>query len=375
MLPQVKWMAAEPAEVAASGSASGAGGSVSGSGWLHAPTGGRTFTPRPGGHADGLPPRVAPGGRGPRRTARVHPAAAGRTFPVEGGDRSRGGRRQGFSRSGAVPSLLHFPKAMSPDVEHLLAALRAPGFGYREAGARPAAAGSSPDIALDAPAGERVIVVASPLGGAGRTTVASGLAHAIAAGGLATLALDLDPADALRRGFDRADAAAPGGEASPPACVPHGAPSAYLAAVAAGPEAVVLDTPAGASTALEDGLASADEVVAVLRPDAASRAAIPAFDAILARARLRSGRRFRARYVVNAFDGRRAPDRAELAAIRELLGPRLWPRALQWDPDVARARRGGRVAVEAAPASQLALEVGLLARDVMPALRPGARAR
>jgi MinD-like ATPase involved in chromosome partitioning or flagellar assembly len=259
---------------------------------------------------------------------------------------------------------------MSPDVQHLLESLRAPGFTYRETGRLTDAA---PEDVSGPRDGERVIVVVSPLAGTGRTTIAAAVAEALASAGWAIVALDLDQKNELRHHLrNEANGASlsatEGGhaEARPsPACVPFGAPSAYLSAVAAEPDAVVLDTAAGLSRALEDVLAPADEVIVALRADAPSRGAVPAVDALLARARLRGWRRFRARYVVNAFDGRRATHRAELAALRDLLGARLWPRPLQWDGDVGRARLAGRALADVAPASQLALELGLLARDLM----------
>jgi hypothetical protein len=258
--------------------------------------------------------------------------------------------------------------AMSPDVQHLLDSIRAPGLAYRDERAR--SGGPAPgDAPRPAPSSERLIVVTSPIRGAGRTAVAAGLADALATAGLAAVAVDLDPRDELGRRIAGArppstrTIAADAAASRAPACVPFGAAPAYLAALSLAPDAVVVDTPAGLSQDIEEVLAAADEVVVVLRPDAASCAAVATADAVLAHARLRAWRRFRARYVVNALDARRGPERAALAALRERLGARLWRRPLQWDPGVARG--GPPRGPPSGPASQLAEELALLARDLM----------
>ena len=239
---------------------------------------------------------------------------------------------------------------MSPDVEHLLRSVHAPGFTYREG------SGPSPVSARPGPgrAGVRELTIAfvSPIPGAGRTTLAAAVARALARLGLATLAVDLDPRRELQPALAGGDA---------PACVAIGDASRCLEALAAAPDAVVLDTPAAG---VEQALAAADEVVVVLRADAASRAAVRGVDAVVARAWLRAPRRFRARYVVNQFDARRAANRGAWAALRADLGARLWPRPLQRDAAVGAARAAGRELGEVAPGSQLAADVELLARAV-----------
>jgi cellulose biosynthesis protein BcsQ len=249
---------------------------------------------------------------------------------------------------------------MSRDVEHLLRFMHAPGFEYREPRGR-AAPVRGPGAAPRRHArGEHTIAVVSPVRGCGRTTIAAQLAWALAREGIRALACDLDPALELRSHFgERA------GRGEAPACVAAGAdPSAFLDALAVEPDAVVLDTPAGPAAALEQALASADEVLVALRADQVSCDAAPGTEALLARCRARSWRRFRARYVVNQFDARRAGDREAWAALRAMLGGRLWPSPIQWDEAVLAARARHRAVAEVAPASQVAAEVAALAREL-----------
>jgi cellulose biosynthesis protein BcsQ len=265
---------------------------------------------------------------------------------------------------------------MASDVEQLLRAVRAPAFTYRE----PRARGwprPGRDVAARRAPEELTIAFVAPIAGAGRTSLAASVAYALARHGWRAVAVDLDPNDQLRRHFERGARASAqrlhaepahawrGEDAALPAWVPFGDASSYLDALASDPDAVILDAPAGLSSALDEALALADEVVVVIRPEPASRQAVRATDAFLARMRMRARHRFVARYVVNAFDGRRDTHRAEWAALRRVLGARVSPRPIQWDAALELARASGRDVHELAPASQVAADVESLARDLV----------
>jgi cellulose biosynthesis protein BcsQ len=248
---------------------------------------------------------------------------------------------------------------MSPDVQELLRVVRMPGFRYREL--RASARAPARQRAAE-PRRELTVALVSLVPRVGRTTLAANLAAALARRGLATVAVDLDPGDALRLHLARAGELPAAGT---PGCIAFGAPAAaVLDALDAEPAAFVLDTPAGLSRALEQALGSADEVLVVLRADRASLDALPAAEALLARTRLRSWRRLRARYVVNAYDARRHAEREALARFRADLGARLWPVPIQAD-EAVRAALAARRTVEAeAPDSQVVADLAALAAEL-----------
>jgi cellulose biosynthesis protein BcsQ len=263
------------------------------------------------------------------------------------------------------------------DVEQLLRTLRAPGFAYRQRAAAARSRLPGGEAARRPARREHTIAFVSPVAGAGRTALAASVAYALARRGWRSVAVDLDRKDELRRHFERA-AAAPVQRLQPsagslgaepdtggPAWVPFGDASSYLDALAAEPDAVIVDAPAGLTSALDEPLALADEVVVVIRPDAASRGAVRATDAFLARTRMRATHRFVARYVVNLYDGRRETHRAEWASLRRTLGARIWPSPVQWDAALASAREAGRDVHALAPASQVVADVDALAGELM----------
>jgi cellulose biosynthesis protein BcsQ len=258
---------------------------------------------------------------------------------------------------------------MRRDIEQLLRVVHAPGFTYREASAA-AAAPARVESPRREPRAELAVAFASPLGGAGRTTLAANVTYALARSGRRAVGVDLDPGDDLRGHFARGGGRPPpprfalGAAVVAPACAPFGDASAYLDALAANPDALVLVAPAGLTRAVESALASVDEAVMVLRADAASYAAVPAADAFLARLRLGGRRHLESRYVVNAFDARRAEHREWWAALRERLGPRLWPAPVQWDAAVRAARVAERGVHEVAPSSQVVADLDALASDL-----------
>lgn len=273
---------------------------------------------------------------------------------------------------------------MAPDVSSLLRYLRVPEFRYRDAHARPARR------AHERPprAGVTILALVSLVRGVGRTTLAANLATTLGRRGLRAAAVDLDPRTDLRSHFrDRLDAAA-----YPPASalfdasggglsiewpersvgfVPHVDDHASAVEAAWDCDAVVLDTAAGTSDAVEQALAEADEVIVVARPDRESIAAVRPTEALLARFRMRSWRRTRARYLVNQFDGRRAADRECLAVLQQLLGPRLLSPAVQEDAAVREALAAGRCIEDVAPGSQVIADLQALAQELLPAAGRG----
>ncbi len=279
---------------------------------------------------------------------------------------------------------------MAPDVSNLLRYLRVPELRYRDAHARPARR------AHERPprAGVTILALVSLVRGVGRTTLAANLATSLGRRGLRAAAIDLDPRADLRSHFrDRLDAAprapftsdalfrpltharldAPGAglEIEWPertvGFVSHGADHASAVEAAWDCDVAVLDTGAGASDTVEQALAEADEVIVVARPDRESLDAVRPTEALLARCRMRSWRRTRARYLVNQFDGRRAIDRQSLAALRAILGPRLlWP-AVQEDVAVREALAAGRCIEDVAKGSQVVADLQVLAQELLPA--------
>jgi cellulose biosynthesis protein BcsQ len=252
---------------------------------------------------------------------------------------------------------------MQPDVRELLRVIGVRGFTYREmrAGAAPAVL----EAARRRARGELTIALHAPVAGAGTTAVCAGVACALSRRGWRAVAFDLDPQG------DLAAHLTPGGGA---ACVPYAeARSAAADALAARSDAILVDAPARPSREVEQALSRADEVVLVLRADAASRAAVPAADALLARCGVGAWRRARARYLVNGFDGRDPAQRAALAGLRAALGDRLLPFTVQRDDAVREAIAARRRLEDVAPGSQVLRDLDALADALAPA-PPRARA-
>lgn len=266
---------------------------------------------------------------------------------------------------------------MSPDVRHLLQSLRVPGFRYRDFGAR-----LSP--ARDAHrrrerSGLTIIALVSLVRAAGKTTLAANLARTLAARGLRAAAFDLDPKGELalhfrsraRRGIPFTDGIAAwmdGGEGF----VPYGREAgAAIEPLAAECDALLFDTPSEPSPQLEQVLGEADEVLVVLRADAASLASVRPTEDLLARCR-KAWHRTRARYVVNQFDARRSADRQALSALRGVLGTRVLSRVVQQDEAVRTALAAGDAIGGAAPDSQVIADLEVIAEDLVPR-RAGAR--
>jgi cellulose biosynthesis protein BcsQ len=267
---------------------------------------------------------------------------------------------------------------MGPDVRHLLRFLRVPGFRYRDWG--------WPELQWRSGAPPRraftTIAVVSLLPGVGRTTLCANLAARLAQRGLRSAAFDLDPRGtlgaqlakrpgiALERPDDPGPARLVRWVAENVGFVPSGNdPALAMELLAAECDVAVLDVPAGISLTLQQALSEADELVVVLRADPESVQAVRPTEALLARHRMKSWRRTGARYVVNRFDARRRTDRESLAALRELLGPRLLHPPIQEDRAVGDALRLGRFIDEQAPASQVVGDIAEIARQVIRADR------
>ncbi len=261
---------------------------------------------------------------------------------------------------------------MAPDVSSLLKHLGVPGFRYRDAHARPARR------AHERPArtGLTIFALVSLVRGVGRTTLAANLATTLGRRGLRAAAVDLDPRADLRAHFSARLTAAPQAEGElstgiewperTVGFVPHVQDHASALEAAWDCDAVVLDTAAGASDAVEQALAEADEVVIVCRPNRECLDAVKATEALLARCRMRSWRRTRARYLVNRFDGRRPADRAALGDLRRLLGARLISPAVQEDCAVPEALAAGLCIQDLVPGSQVVADLQAIAQELTP---------
>ena len=231
---------------------------------------------------------------------------------------------------------------MTPDVRNLLRHVRVPGFAYREFGAA-----ASPARVRRSERREGLFTVAlvSLVPKAGRTALCANLARAFEHQGAKASAVDVDPRGVLSATFGSAGRD----------------PSACIEQLAADHDVLLVDTPVPPP---EDVLSEADELLVVARPDAASLAAVRPMEALLVRTRMRSWRKARARWLVNAFDGRRAADRQAIAALRRELGSRVLPIVVQEDRGLAAAFAAGKLVHDAAPASQAAADLEALAREL-----------
>jgi len=198
----------------------------------------------------------------------------------------------------------------------------------------------------------RVVAVVSMKGGVGKTTICAALAGALNCDGRA-LAIDLDPQDALRHhlGVESepdAEAAADAGLAGKDwdaslrvgaggtRVLPYGAMPVqarralerrleeepqWLARQLArmnlnADDVVLLDTPPGHTSYLEQALDAADQAIAVITPDAASFMVLEQIE------RLFEGRPG-CSYVVNQFDASRTFCQDMLEVLKQRLGARL----------------------------------------------------
>ena len=232
---------------------------------------------------------------------------------------------------------------MTPDVRNLLRHLRVPGLGYRDF--RAAVPGSI--RRTEQRHGLVTVGLVSLVPSVGRTALCANLARAFAQAGARAGAVHVDPKGTLTALF--------GSEGREP--------SVCIERLALERDVLLVDT---GSPPPGDVLNEADELLVVARPDAASLAAIPQMEALLVRTRMRSWRKPRARWLVNAFDGRRRSDRETLAAMRRALGPRVLGTVVQEDRALRDAFLEGRLVQEVAPAAQVVADLAALANELRP---------
>jgi cellulose biosynthesis protein BcsQ len=236
---------------------------------------------------------------------------------------------------------------LTPDVRNLLRHLRVPGLAYRDF----RAAAPSSIRRTDQRQGLVTIGLVSLVPSVGRTALCVNLARALAQAGARTGAVDVDPKSTLATmfGADGRD------------------PSGSIEQLALERDVLLVDT---GSPPPADVLSEADELLVIARPDATCLAAVPQMEALLVRTRMRSWRKPRARWLVNAFDGRRRTDRDALAAMRRALGPRVLATVVQEDRALHDAFVERRLVRDVAPAAQVVADLDSLAKE----LHPGGRA-
>ena len=236
---------------------------------------------------------------------------------------------------------------MTPDVRNLLRQLRVPGLAYRDF----AAAASASVRRTEQRQGLVTIGLVSLVPRVGRTALCANLTRAFAQAGARAGAVDVDPEGTLTASF--------GSEGrEPSACIEH---------LALERDVLLVDT---GTPPPADVLNEADELLVVARPDAACFAAIAQMEALLVRTRMLSWRKPRARWLVNAFDGRRRTDREALAAMRRALGARVLGTVIQEDRALHDAFQEHRAVRDVAPTAQVVADLDALAKE----LHPGGRA-
>lgn len=208
---------------------------------------------------------------------------------------------------------------------------------------------SAPALLPSTPA--QVIAIVSPKGGVGKTTLCSALACTLARHGR-VVAIDLDPQDALQYHLGvsaaTAPAAVPAADVAPDwraawrdgsagtrvvthAVLAREGEAALARQLAQDPQwlmrqlqamqlqpgdVVLLDLPAGQTAYLDQALQAADQVVAVVTPDAGSFLALEHMRQAL------HGRN-NCRYIVNKYDGSRTFCQDMLEVLKRWMGPRL----------------------------------------------------
>lgn len=230
---------------------------------------------------------------------------------------------------------------MTPDVRNLLRHVRVPGLRYRDFSA--AAAPSARRFVRRE--GLTTVAFVSLVRGVGRTALCANLARAVAEQGGRAATVDVDPRGVLASTFG-----ADGRD-----------PSVCIEQLAAERDALLVDS---GTPPPEDVLSEADELLVVARPDGASLSAVPQMEALLVRTRMRSWRKPRARWLVNAFDGRRRADREALSALRRALGARVLQTVIQEDRALSEGFAAGLLVHDAARGSQVAADLEALAQEL-----------
>lgn len=202
-----------------------------------------------------------------------------------------------------------------------------------------------------------IVVLVSLKGGVGKTTLSAGLASSLRMGGGRTLAIDLDPQNALQfhlgveqsvsgigsanmagqnwndrlqHGFD-GSLLLPYGVLSDDECHSLTREMAedrhwlarQLDSMDLGEhDVVIIDTPTGSTQYLEQALDVADEVIVVTTADAASFITLDQIDRVLGASDVRPAYSH-CNYVVNQFDGSREFSRDMLQVLKRRLGEQL----------------------------------------------------
>lgn len=231
---------------------------------------------------------------------------------------------------------------MTSDVRNLLRQLRVPGLGYRDFSV---ASDPTPARGPERRAGLVTVALVSLLPETGRTVLCANLRAALSRAGARVGAVDLDPRCSLSSsyGADGRD------------------PAACIERLASERDVLLMDT---GSPPPGNVLAEADEVLVVARADARSVSAVAPMEELLVRTRMCSWWKPRARWLVNAFDGRRQADRDALAALRRALGARVLATVVQEDRALRSAFAARRLVHEVAPESQVVRDLDALAREL-----------
>ena len=239
---------------------------------------------------------------------------------------------------------------MTPDVRNLLRHLRVPGLAYQDFGA------AAPAVVrrVDRRQGLSTIALVSLLPSAGKTALCANLVRAFERHGARAGAVDVDPGRVLsgRYGADGTH------------------PSTCIEYLEGERDVLLVDT---GRPPPDDVLSEADELVVVARADAASVAAVAPMETLLVRTRMRSWRKPRARWLVNAFDGRRRADREALATLRRTLGGRVLGSVVQEDRALRDAFAAGTLVQDIAPGSQVAADLDAVAQELFPPGRAATR--
>ncbi|MBR9813430.1 cellulose synthase operon protein YhjQ [bacterium] len=251
------------------------------------------------------------------------------------------------------------------------------------------------------------IAVVSPKGGVGKTTLTANLADALSLSGYRSLAVDLDPQNALQfhlrsSAVDANGLAAASLSRKPwPSAITAGRgqvsvlPFGYLAdrhrvllesrlapprnpaqwmhnGLLQATEAlgdvdfVLMDTPPGPSVYQQAAIGSADMVLIITLADAASFITVPGIDRLLSSPTYQPLRGQQSSYfVINRMNTARVLGRDVRQRLQQRLGERLSPVAVHFDASAEEALAAQETAVHYAPDSRAAHDVAALAQWVL----------